>query len=60
MKKTIILSVLLFSLAAASCPAAGNPFAGRFFASGDAKKAQFALTYDDGPGYITEDLLKLL
>ncbi|MDP2864755.1 MAG: polysaccharide deacetylase family protein, partial [Elusimicrobiota bacterium] len=24
------------------------------------KKAEFALTFDDGPGYITEDLLKLL
>lgn len=40
--------------------AAENPYAGKFFSSGDNKKAEFALTYDDGPGYITEDLLKLL
>ena len=40
--------------------AAGNPYAGKFFSAGDPKKAEFALTYDDGPGYITEDLLKLL
>lgn len=40
--------------------AAANPYAGKFYASGDVKKAQFALTFDDGPGYITEDLLKLL
>jgi len=39
---------------------AGNPYAGKFYASGDVKKAEFALTFDDGPGYITEDLLKLL
>ncbi len=60
MKKTIILAGLVFSLAAGASQAAGNPFAGRFFSSGDPKKAQFALTYDDGPGYITEDLLQLL
>lgn len=46
-------------LATPPCRAA-NPYAGKFYASGDAKKAQFALTFDDGPGYITEDLLKLL
>jgi peptidoglycan/xylan/chitin deacetylase (PgdA/CDA1 family) len=40
--------------------AAGNPYAGKFYAEGDVKKPQFALTFDDGPGYITEDLLKLL
>ncbi|OGS32943.1 MAG: hypothetical protein A2218_10165 [Elusimicrobia bacterium RIFOXYA2_FULL_53_38] len=33
---------------------------GRFYSDGGPKKAEFALTYDDGPGYITEDLLKLL
>jgi len=60
MNKKIIFSLLALCLAAGAAFAAGNPFAGRFFSSGDAKKAQFALTYDDGPGFITEDLLKLL
>jgi len=60
MNKKIIFSLLALCLAAGTGFAAGDPFAGRFFSSGDVKKAQFALTYDDGPGYITEDLLKLL
>ncbi|MDA8130807.1 MAG: polysaccharide deacetylase family protein [Elusimicrobia bacterium] len=46
-------------LAAALCRAGDRP-AARFYASGDPKKAEFALTFDDGPGYITGDLLKLL
>ena len=54
-----VLLTLLLSGAAASL-AAGTPQAGKFFAEGDPKKAEFALTFDDGPGYITEDLLKLL
>ena len=37
-----------------------NPSAGKFYARGDAKKPFFALTFDDGPGRITMDLLKLL
>ena len=60
MNKKIIFSLLALCLAGGTVSAAGDPSAGRFFSSGDAKKAQFALTYDDGPGYITEDLLKLL
>jgi peptidoglycan/xylan/chitin deacetylase (PgdA/CDA1 family) len=48
------------SLGAGSLSAAGNPYAGKFYASGDVRKPEFALTFDDGPGYITEDLLKLL
>ncbi|MDD5208206.1 MAG: polysaccharide deacetylase family protein [Elusimicrobiales bacterium] len=59
MKKNLIMCVVLLSLAAGTCRAAGSP-AGKFYAEGDRKKAEFALTYDDGPGYITEDLLKLL
>jgi peptidoglycan/xylan/chitin deacetylase (PgdA/CDA1 family) len=43
-----------------SVNAAANPYAGNFFAEGGHKKAEFSLTYDDGPGYITGDLLKLL
>ena len=39
---------------------AAAPYAGNFYAEGSPKKAEFALTYDDGPGYITEELLKLL
>ena len=58
MKKTALF-LLLAALSAVNCRAA-NPYAGKFYASGDVKKAQFALTFDDGPGYITEDLLKLL
>ncbi|HAT71825.1 MAG TPA: hypothetical protein DCS63_03315 [Elusimicrobia bacterium] len=53
--------LLCFSLAAFAGPClAANPYAGKFFASGDPQKMEFALTFDDGPGYITEDLLKLL
>lgn len=58
MKKTALMLVLSAVLAG-TC-AAANPQAGKFYAEGDPKKAQFALTFDDGPGYITEDLLKLL
>lgn len=39
---------------------ASAPYAGKFYAAGDPGKPEFALTFDDGPGYITEDLLKLL
>jgi len=59
MKIHLLLCLALCSLAADPCLAA-NPYAGKFYASGDGKKAEFALTFDDGPGYITEDLLKLL
>ncbi len=51
---------LLFALYCLPSAFAANPYAGRFYADGDPKKAEFALTFDDGPGYITEDLLKLL
>ena len=57
--KKIILCFAISVLAAVPCLAA-NPYAGKFFASGDPKKMEFSLTFDDGPGYITEDLLKLL
>lgn len=60
MTKKTIFSLLALCLAAGTCAAAENPYAGRFYSSGDVKKAEFALTYDDGPGQITEDLLKLL
>lgn len=62
MKKTAFIPVfLLFTLCASRFAAAGaNPYAGKFYADGNSKKAVFALTFDDGPGYITEDLLKLL
>ncbi|MBI4352122.1 MAG: polysaccharide deacetylase family protein [Elusimicrobia bacterium] len=60
MKKKIMLSLAALALAAGTCQAAGNPYAGKFFASGDPKKAEFALTFDDGPGFITGDLLILL
>ncbi|MFA6435316.1 MAG: polysaccharide deacetylase family protein [Elusimicrobiales bacterium] len=48
-----------FSPLAVRCFAA-NPYAGKFYAEGSVSKREFALTYDDGPGFITGDLLKLL
>lgn len=59
MKKNLILCFAFAAFAAGPCLAA-NPYAGKFYAEGDRKKAEFALTYDDGPGSITGDLLKLL
>ena len=59
-KNIAVLFTLFLCGSAAACFAGANPQAGKFFASGDPKKAEFALTFDDGPGYITEDLLKLL
>jgi len=59
MKKNLIMCAVLVSLTAGTCLAA-DARAGKFYSEGDRKKAEFALTYDDGPGYITEDLLKLL
>ncbi len=56
----ILLSVTGCLLLAAGHCFAANQYAGKFFAEGSSKKSEFALTYDDGPGYITEDLLKLL
>jgi len=41
-------------------PDGAGKYYGKFYASGPASKNQFALTYDDGPGYITLDLLELL
>lgn len=51
---------LLFTFYALRFTNAASPYAGRFYSDGSPKKAEFALTYDDGPGFITEDLLKLL
>lgn len=39
---------------------AAETYAGRFYSDGPSTKKEFALTYDDGPGYITGGLLKLL
>lgn len=55
----LVFTALLLQICSPAS-AAGNPYAGKFFASGDPEKAEFALTFDDGPGYITEDLLMLL
>lgn len=57
--RVCLLSSLLFILYSLRC-GAQSPYAGKLFAEGGHKKAEFALTYDDGPGRITEDLLKLL
>lgn len=62
-RSSLVLALLLAACclqAPRSACAAGNPYAGKFYAAGDARKPEFALTFDDGPGYITEDLLKLL
>ncbi|HCC49229.1 MAG TPA: hypothetical protein DEQ38_14095 [Elusimicrobia bacterium] len=59
MMKTTILTVLTLALAG-TCSAAGNPHAGKFFSAGDPKVNEFSLTYDDGPGQITDELLALL
>ncbi|MCM2268352.1 MAG: polysaccharide deacetylase family protein [Elusimicrobiales bacterium] len=56
MTKNLLLKLTLAAVLAAGaapCRAAGPQAAGK-------NRAQFALTFDDGPGYITEDLLKLL
>lgn len=58
--RNVFFLLLLAALPGAPDCRAGNPHAGEFYVSGDRKKAQFALTFDDGPGFITEDLLKLL
>jgi len=55
-----VLPVTACLLLASGYCFAADPHAGEFFAQGSPKKSEFALTYDDGPGYITEDLLKLL
>ncbi|MBI4801037.1 MAG: polysaccharide deacetylase family protein [Elusimicrobia bacterium] len=54
------LSFLLFTLCALRFANAANPYAGKFYADGPSSKKEFALTYDDGPGFMTEELLKLL
>ena len=53
-------AVIAAALSLAQPGFAANPYAGKFYTSGDPKKAEFALTFDDGPGYITESLLQLL
>lgn len=45
----------LLALAALACAAAGLPAAAQ-----EKRRAQFALTFDDGPGTVTQDLLALL
>ena len=56
-----LLWFLLLTLCASRfAGAAGNPYAGKLYSDGPSSKNEFALTYDDGPGYITEDLLHLL
>ncbi len=60
MKYNRTVFAMLFVTLFAGTAFAANPYAGKFYASGDVRKAEFALTFDDGPGYITDDLLKLL
>lgn len=66
MKRTLFFALGLLLLAAGQAPASQQRHAPKrhaprdFYADGDPRKPEFALTFDDGPGYITEDLLKLL
>jgi peptidoglycan/xylan/chitin deacetylase (PgdA/CDA1 family) len=53
MAKRFFFAALAGLLAAGPCLGAGPEAGGK-------RRAQFALTFDDGPGFITEDLLKLL
>jgi peptidoglycan/xylan/chitin deacetylase (PgdA/CDA1 family) len=56
-----LLGSLLFTLYSLRPAYAGlESYYGKFYADGSPKKAEFALTYDDGPGLITGDLLELL
>lgn len=54
MKKRICLSALLL------CFAVSFSFAGVFYANGDGKKKQMSLTFDDGPGINTPEILQIL
>jgi len=56
----LLASALILQGAAFAGPDGAGKYYGKFYASGPASKNQFALTYDDGPGYITLDLLELL
>lgn len=63
--RILVLQILPFilTLPSALCPPpcrAADTYARKFYADGPSSKKEFALTYDDGPGYITDDLLKLL
>lgn len=53
MIKKVLFLFLTALTAAGTCLAAGPDDGGK-------RRARFAITYDDGPGFITEDLLKLL
>jgi len=56
----IFTGLLLFFLSIPISAAAAETYAGKFYSDGPTSKKEFSLTYDDGPGYITGDLLKLL
>ena len=54
----ILICVFLFMTS--GLHAQVEKYYGKFFTDGSRKKNEFALTYDDGPGAATGDLLKLL
>ncbi|OGS12859.1 MAG: hypothetical protein A2234_01215 [Elusimicrobia bacterium RIFOXYA2_FULL_58_8] len=58
--RKIFISIFIACALAAGNGAAAEPAAGKFYTAGDPEKAEFALTFDDGPGQITAALLKLL
>ncbi len=52
---------LLFAICCLRPAYAGiEQYYGKFYSDGPSGKKEFSLTYDDGPGFITGDLLKLL
>lgn len=51
---------LLSCVAVSAARAGAERYYGKLFSDGPASKKEFALTYDDGPGAITGDLLALL
>ena len=53
-------SCLCSTLSSSTAASGVEEYYGRFYADGPRGKPEFALTYDDGPGRITMDLLDLL
>jgi len=63
MRKKYAVPALVFWLTFVFCclsRAGAEKIYGKFFSDGSPKKMEFALTYDDGPGLVTEALVKLL
>jgi peptidoglycan/xylan/chitin deacetylase (PgdA/CDA1 family) len=55
MKKILYFLILFFSISATT-----TSFSDVFYANGDGKKKQISLTFDDGPGANTKEILEIL